>query len=335
MKVYVASKGKHLPLKRRARSASSGFPLEIIPLDALARALPTIAEGSLLYLDVTGLGAREKQRRISQLAEHPGLLFGILDAAGKVSDPGAVFHAGAVDYLGKTLARTGLTARRVEDVLAFARATGKAAGGPFSWDGVASARGWEDIVEGREYPFFLLFVEADDAEEMKLRYQAENLTRALETFRLYVERAVEAHGGRLWLWSGFGGVALFPPTDGGFPPFVAAFRLLLSRPFYDVEESPWPNYLSFRMAMSHGSLVYRKRRTGGIISDALNTIFHLGQRYTKRGQFTLTAEVVRLVPGGLREFCVPCGTFEGHKIYRVRAPLYPATQREGEWAREV
>ncbi len=334
MRIYLASKGKHLPLQRRARSAGSGFSVEVIPLDALARALPTLPAGSLLYLDLAGLGLAEQQRRIAQVSEQPGLLFGILDPVGKIGDPASVFHAGAVDYLGKALARTGLTPRRVGDVLAFARSTGRAAEGAGQEDGLPTVQGWDDIVEGREYPFFLLFVEVDDAEEMKKRYQPENLTRSMETFRLYVDRAISSHGGKLWLWSGFGGVVLFPPMDGGFPPFIGALRLLLARPIYDAEESPLPNYLSFRMAMSHGSLVYRAKRTGGIISDALNSIFHLGQKYTQRGQFTLTVDVYRRVPDRLKEYCVPSGTFEGHKIYRVRTPLYPVPQREGEWTRE-
>ncbi len=335
MRVYVASRSRHLLLRRRARKAGSGLAFDIIPLDALGRTLRTIPEGSLLYLDLSGLSAADRQRRIGQLAEQPGLLLGILDPAGKIADPGSVFHAGAVDYLGRSLARTGLSARRVEDVLAFAHAAGKAADSSLSRDGLPDVRGWEDIVEGREYPFFLLFVELDDSEDMKKRYQPENLARAVGTFRAHVDRTVRAYGGRLWLWSGFGGVALFPRTDGGAPSSIAAFRLMLSRPFFDAEESPLPNCLSFRMAMSLGSLVYRKRRTGGIISDALNTIFHLGQKYTSRGQFTLTAEVRRRVPEGLRKYCVPSGSFEGHKIYRVRALLYPGVQQEGQWAREA
>jgi hypothetical protein len=332
VRVYVFSK-----TRRRApagRPRSTGFTVEYLGLDALARTLPMLPAGSLLYLDMAGLTPREQTRRMTLAAEQHGLLFGVIDAAGKVPDPAACFHLGAVDYLGKTLARTGLSARRAADVLAFARASGKLASKDDLGDGLPSARGWADIVEGRQYPFTLLFVEMDDGEEMKKRYQPENLQGAIHTFRSYVERTVCSHGGRVWLWSGFGGVALFPEDNGGSSCFLAALRIIMSRPFFDVEESPLPNALSFRMAISRGQLVYREKKTGGIISDTLNSIFHLGQKYTQRGQLTMTADTLPQVPPGLRDLCVASGGFEGRKILRVRSPLYPAAGREGEWDRE-
>ena len=77
-----------------------------------------------------------------------------------------------------------------------------------------------------------------------------------------------------------------------------------------------------------------KSGRGGIVCDALNSVFHLGQRFTEPGQFTITADVFRATPDYLRDFCVPSGTFEGRKVYRVRAPLHPLDQKEGEWPQE-
>ena len=32
-----------------------------------------------------------------------------------------------------------------------------------------------------------------------------------------------------------------------------------------------------------------------------------------------------------RSLCVPLGPFEGRRIFRLAAPRYPASHREGEW----
>jgi class 3 adenylate cyclase len=330
MRVLVFSKTKQAWLKSRTRHAGEGLSLEVYPFDALRRNLPTIGKGSLVYLDMAGLGPREQNRRVGVMEENPDVLFGVIDFTGSVSDPASLFRRGAVDYMGKPLAKVGLSAARVSEVVAYARSQRGETGEPAVTDLEQAARTWAQIVEGREYQFYFLFIEVDDAEEMKKRYGHENLAHALDTFRSFIDRGVSPYGGKLWLWSGFGGIVLFPVGGRICMPMVCAFRLQLLRPFYDVEESPLPNYLSFRMALSLGSMIYREKRTGGIICDALNSAFHLGQRFTEPGRFTLTADVHRVVPDVLKDFCVHAGVFEGKKIYRVRAPLYPSTQREGD-----
>jgi class 3 adenylate cyclase len=330
MRVLVFSKTKLTSLKSRAKRAGEGLNVEVLPLDSLGRMLPTLGKGSLVYLDIAGLGAREQIRRVAVISEHPELLFGVIDFIGCVADPAGLFRHGAVDYLGKSLAGVGLSVGRIGEVLAYARSVRGQTGDNSGEDFAQAARGWDQIVEGQEYPFFFLFIEVDDAEEMKKRYGHENLTRALDTFRSFIERGVSPYGGKLWMWSSFGGMILFPFGDHSSAPIVSVLRLILWRPFYDVEESPLPNYLSFRMALSTGPMTYREKRTGGIVCDALNSAFHLGQRFTQPGCVTLTADARRLVPDPLKDFCVPIGAFEGRKIYRIRTPLFPSSQRDGE-----
>jgi class 3 adenylate cyclase len=226
-----------------------------------------------------------------------------------------------------------MDAKRVREVVNFARAMGREAGEASEEDEFSAARGWDEIIEGRTYPFFFLFLEVDDAEDMKRRYGAELLARALETFRAFIERSVSLYGGKIWTWAGFGGIALFPYADGNFAPLVCAMRVLLWLPFYDVEESPLPNSLRFRMALSSGPMTYREKKTGAVISDALNSVFHLGQRFTEPGSFSMTADVHKMAPDCLKSFCVPSGVFEGRKIFRMHTPVYPGSQREGEWSR--
>jgi hypothetical protein len=330
MRVLVFSKTKQTSLQSRAKKAGEGLSIEVLPLDSLGRTLPTLGRGSLIYIDVAGLGAREQARRFAMMREHPELLFGILDFTGGIDDPAGLFRSGAIDYLGKPLSRVGLSVSRISEVLAYARTVRGDSASEQADNLGQAARGWAQIVEGQEYPFFFLFIEVDDTEEMKKRYGQENLAHAMDTFRQFIERSVGPFGGKMWMWSSFGGIVLFPFGDHSPAPIVSIFRMVLWKPFYDVEESPLPNYLSFRMALHTGKMTYREKRTGGIVCDALNSAFHLGQRYTPPGRMTMTADVRRLVPDPLKEFCVPMGAYEGRKIYRLRSPLFPSSQRDAE-----
>jgi hypothetical protein len=143
----------------------------------------------------------------------------------------------------------------------------------------------------------------------------------METFRSFIDRNVTQHGGRLWLWSHFGGLALFPLGNGECQAMACGLRILLARVFYDVEESLLPGRLSFRLALSVGATVYRHADTGRIVSDGLNSIFHLGQRFARAGQFMLTAEAAELGPAQLRPFLHSAGSFEGRRIMRMALPL--------------
>jgi hypothetical protein len=106
-------------------------------------------------------------------------------------------------------------------------------------------------------------------------------------------------------------------------------RVLLSRVFYDIDESLLPGRLIFHMALSVGTTVYQKGDTGRIVSDGVNSIFHLGRKYAQPGQFLMTAEACELAPPALRAHLVPAGSFEGSRIVRLLRPMPSQAVRAG------
>ena len=76
------------------------------------------------------------------------------------------------------------------------------------------------------------------------------------------------------------------------------------------------------MALHIGRTVYESRgNTGKIVSDTVNFMFHLGQKYLKSQNLFLTEAIVPFLPEGLRECFTGVGTFEGVEIHRMRLPL--------------
>jgi class 3 adenylate cyclase len=322
------------PLKIRRLPFFSGRGAEDVetrPLKDLKKALPSLEMTPIVYLDVQGCSEAEQGRLLTLVGANPRARFCILDPTAKITDVAAVLHAGAVDYLGKTLLSqppgARVNARRKSALLGYTRRIGKglseeapAVLEPAS----ASGDGWKEIEVGREHAFAFLFVEVDDAEEMKLRHEPQNLSAALGSFRDFVDRLVSQHGGRLWMWSNFGGLALFPLHERSPQAPVCGLRILLSSVFYDCEESILPGRLSFRMALSVGSTVYNPRETGKIISDAVNSIFHLGRRFAHPAQFVLAGEAFELLPQQLRALFKPAGSFEGQRVHRMLRPVTAA-----------
>ena len=333
MRILVFGKNK------KPRSApgkvTKSLAIETYPISDLASMVPSLQDGTLVYLDLEGLGGPQREKVLTVIPDNPHLLFGVVDPTGFVADVAALFHVGAVDYIGRKMRGNRLNARRVSQVLSFADGAGvleDERGGGDGRDGAPSSLqlprpaaegalsdGWSRIVPGKEYQFAILFVEVDGAEEMKKKHEPENLAGAMESFRGFVERMAAQHGGRTWMWSQFGGLALFPVKNAAGAS-LCGLRLFLSRIFYDVEESILPGHISFHMALSMGTTVYRERDTGEIISETLNAVFHLGKRYTRPGQFFLTAGAMETVPQKLKGLCVPVGTYEGRRIFRLNPP---------------
>jgi len=335
MRVLLFGKNRR---RRPAKGKSvKGFFLETFPLEDLPAMISSLQDGTLVYLDLEGLANAQRQKVLSLIPENPELLFGVLDPTGAVTDVGALFHAGAVDYLGKKMRGSRLDVKRISQVLSFADVpemeedSGELVSPPQPAPaGEASADGWSRIVPGKEYEFAILFIEVDGTEDLKKKHEPENLTGAMETFRSYVERISAQHGGRTWMWSQFGGLVLFPLKNGSSAAPVCGLRLLLSRIFYDVEESVLPGYISFHMALSIGTTVYRLRDTGEIISESLNSVFHLGKKYTRSSQFFISAEAMGLVPDKLKALCVPVGSYEGRRIFRLIPPRPLLAHQHGD-----
>ena len=253
MRILVFGKNK------KPRSApgkvTKSLAIETYPISDLASMVPSLQDGTLVYLDLEGLGGPQREKVLTMIPDNPHLLFGVVDPTGFVADVAALFHVGAVDYIGRKMRGNRLNARRVSQVLSFADGAGvleDEGDGRDERDGAPSSLqlprpgaegalsdGWSRIVPGKEYQFAILFVEVDGAEEMKKKHEPENLAGAMESFRSFVERMATQHGGRTWMWSQFGGLVLFPVKNAAGAS-LCGLRLFLSRIFYDVEESILP-----------------------------------------------------------------------------------------------
>ena len=326
MKVIVFSDNRRLRDSFRLPGSARSAGLSFAGWKDFRRLVSALREPTLCYLDLAGLTPRKLAGCRRLLGSNPQIGYGLIDSGRKLSDPARAFHDGAVDYLDRTALRQGIDGRRLARVWAF---SGKA--GPYTVPPQAAAShtvyapsgtDWSQVSPGREYTFFLLFIELDGKEEMERKFGTRNLGIALSSFRSYIEGSVRPSQGRLWIWTSFGGLILFPFDGRECPALSGLFRLMLFRHLYDIEESKFPNFLSYRLVMHLGNLVYSDRNVGSVVSDGLNTVFHLGQQFARPGGFYLTEEVFRFGPQALKPFFLEAGEFEGLKVFRMRLPVH-------------
>ena len=293
---------------------------------------------SLVYVDLTA--ATDADAVVKRLARANGKPFCIIDGRNSVDDPAVLFRAGAVDYVGRSVFASGVTVKRIDEVVSFIRsvypdrATDHEESPPNGSRGEQRAPStahfkpsgdtWSSVQLDREYTFVMLFAELDNVVDYESKTSAGFTASLSEAFSRLVEREVAPYEGRLWMWRDYGGLVLFPFNGRTCPALVSCIRLVLNRPIENVQSFHLNTPLSFRLSLHLGNTVYRnKGETGHIVSDSVNFIHHLGQKFTPPSAFTMTADVHRLVPSGLADLFVPLGDFEHRSIYRMRLPVKP------------
>lgn len=328
MDILVFSDSRRAEGYLRISRRSERFSLpRFFPRRELKAALKTSAPGSFIYLDIEGLTHREMTASLNLLARSDHIYYGLIDPGGKVRDVAELFQQGASDYAGRTVLAEGITLKRLNRVFLYLRRSGRQARTPgpeaitVRAAELESNLSWESIVPGREYFFYFMFVELDGKEEMVKSYGRDNLDIALSSFRDFIDRSIALFGGRIWIWSRFGGIVLFPFHRGRRSPIEAAYRLVLFKHLYDIEQSLFPHFISFRIAMHMGRSIYDGKNTGRIVSEPLNSVFHLGQQFASPGNTYVTEDVLPFIPTMFKSYFLDAGVFEGRKIFRMRRPL--------------
>ncbi|MCD6121000.1 MAG: hypothetical protein J7K04_04115 [Spirochaetales bacterium] len=306
----------NLPLKTKP-----AFQVAYYNLKELKTILRKADNEILVYAEIP---SRETGKAITcYLSKKAALFWAVIDLNKVYEDPAELFHLGAVDYVSENNLLTGNFRKRINRILKylkkyrnFSEIIGEQTA--LKENLKIPADGWNSIRVGKEYTFFIMYIELDGKEDFEKKWGKLNLDRAIGTFKRYVERVSRQFNGRLWIWSGFNGIILFPFDGKKGDAILCGFRLYLFKNIFDVEESLFPNFISFRTAIHFGSMTYKRNETGHIISDTINSIFHLGKRFVKAGDFCVTEDAFRYSPEALKDYFKKTGEYEGRLIYTLK-----------------
>ncbi|MFP4011520.1 MAG: hypothetical protein ACLFUM_07450 [Spirochaetaceae bacterium] len=346
MKVRLFSNGSDTEKAFRTLKRSRRYDLTVeTPEDPLA-AIEACERDAVVYFDVSHLEEHELPRLARRLSKRARCPFGFIHTEERLGDPSRVMFAGAADVVGPEVLEQGITAKRLDELLRFTRNdTGEAAAERLVLDEAAeessslpgterrderhiiSRGGWDGIEASKEYTFWLLFAELDNLGAVARNASASHTEELIVAFRKHLVATSSSYGGRIWIWKKAGGILLFPFDGERCTPIVPVMRLTLNRAIAAVERYPLKSSLSFRLALHLGNTVFESEgRTGSIVSETVNFVFHLGQRYLEAGDIVLTEEALRFLPTALEPYFRVGERFEGHEIHRLRRLVHPRTR---------
>ncbi|UCB47203.1 MAG: hypothetical protein JSV25_07275 [Spirochaetota bacterium] len=336
MDLLVFSNNKDIKKLFSKIEKSKQFTLQFFPCSEIKKSIKAASVGTFIYYDVTNQSEIEINKIVKYLAGFRSYQYGIIDLKGIYRDIADLFHNNASDYIGKLMPKDKLTVKRFQGVINFGIETlsrGKvetekevAVAQEAKPEYILSGNDWKNIKTGNEYSFTILFIEIDNMGKMKKIVGAEHLNTLVQKFLDYIASVITQINGKIWMIMEDGCVVLFPFDGKRCNAILTCFRLMLDRTIISAEDIAFNTLLSYRIALHVGNTLYRKQGdTGDIVSDSINSIFHLGQKYAEPGNFYVTQDVFSFIPKGLSDYFVPAGTYEGRRIMRMRTIEEPET----------
>lgn len=302
--------------------ASMEHSIYYLEWDDYENQLRAMPDETLFYIDIRNF----KRDRISELIDCFSLLekknYGVIDPDSSISDIGRLFHNGAVDYISRKVFDSGYSSIRLKIVNRYILSR------EFESDPVLeifddkvelSGENWTTVETGRNYTFGMLFAEVDDHEQWKLKLGSDKYEQFMRSFYNILNSIVEPIMGRFWMWSDIGGIVLFPFDGKNCQVIKSAFQLFLNRHIISTENPDFDIGMTYHFVIHVGNTVYEDRGfTSELISDSVNSIFHIGNHFAESDSLYITEEAEKFIPLRLREYFTDQGMFESRHIKKMK-----------------
>jgi len=303
------------------------------------------SDSDVTYIDISGLSSAEIKKTLTQIKKTCGSSpWGIIDPKGSVKDTAALFFEGASDYLGPALIKeSGVDAKRLKEVLAWRKnqAASAAKGDSSSAESGAKADGflrsgvklpaasafpgWKKMEVGKSMPFYLLYCSLQGKVPLDSRLDEKTVAQIHKKFLVYLDDNLQESDGLLWMNSGKDCLFLIPPKAKCAEEAIkACIGMVVSAPLIVLETLSVSIPANIIFALHYGTISYKQPgKTGTIVSDAVNFIFHLGAKKAGPGRLTISGELPDItIPKNLQDLFFSAGEYEGRKIWHTKKFSY-------------
>ena len=299
------------------------------------------------YLDISGLSGSKLKKALQNFKKQcDGSFWGIIDPKDSAEDPAAFFFDGAGDYIGSALIKKGLSRKRLTEALIWAQTVrniekqgrgvkkggipeDSRSGAPQSKKSqklpVGKFEGWKSIKTGVSAPFIFLFVSISEKSDLRTKIGAANFKIIKSRFRDVLQYYLHEANALLWMEAEANCLFLIPPRAvNGKCAVEAALKILINNRLIGIEKLGLSFPVDFTFAMHYGKTDYcAPGKTGSIISESVNYIFHLGAKKAETGRLTISSHVPdEAIPAGIADIFNPIGEFEGIPVSHSRRFIY-------------
>ncbi|WP_304223750.1 hypothetical protein [Gracilinema caldarium] len=313
---------------------SGAFPiiprweLECASLDSIGQ--KGLNPFDLCYLDIDGLEDAHCKRLLKKMrSSYEQLPWGVLDTKGQAHDPAWFFHEGAADYIGPASVAEGFTNQRWKRIQEFwSRLRSVSAGGEGNLRSTAAALceeppafpGWHAVKSGMVYPFYLLYLGPENQGSLKSSLGEKRFADLQNRLQQYLTQTLSAADALLWMQNDAAFLFLIPPErEKASYAVEQCLRIGLNQALVSYERLLLDFTLPLVAALHYAEIPFQPPgKTGTIVAEGINFIFHLAYQRASGGRLTLSDAAEQAIPPPLRDLFKCAEPFEGKKILESR-----------------
>ena len=139
-------------------------------------------------------------------------------------------------------------------------------------------------------------------------------TNVKNRLRDILQQALGEAEALLWMETEDNSLFLVPPrAANGRAAVEAGLKLIANGRLIGFEKLGLSIPVDFTVALHYGKTAFRAPgKTGSVVSESVNYIFHLGTKKAEKGRMTISDDVSdEAIPEGLLDLFSPSGVFEG------------------------
>ena len=298
----------------------------------------TFTANDLVYLDISGFNPADYKKSLTAIKKSP-CVWGIIDPKGAAEDPASFFFEGAVDYIGPGLIKAGLNKKRFTNAISWASDKKAPAGDKSSTakklEPEAKAEksklpagkfeGWKSIRAGTTGHFFFLYVSLSGKSNLRAKIGENAFSIVKKRFRDVLQHWFAEAEALLWMETEDASLLLVPPNTANARAAIhGALRMILNSRVISFEKFSLSVPVDFTFAMHYGKTSFQAPgKTGTVISESVNFIFHLGTKKAEPGRLSISDEVPEeLLGNGLKDLFIDDGDFQGARVKHSKRFVY-------------
>ncbi|MCL2411768.1 MAG: hypothetical protein FWC97_09025 [Treponema sp.] len=297
----------------------------------------------LFYIDVSTLSPADVKKTLTKIKKSLNNSdWGIIDPKGSIKDPACFFFDGASDYIGPALLKSveKIEIKRIKQAISWRKEMApevktknsetKPASNVINKNGIKFPPanifpGWKNISSGKTMPFFLLYCSLQGDASLETRFDKNAHSQIQKRFVNTLNRYFENSEAIKWMDSGKDCLYLIPPKAKCVETIIeACIRMTINAPMITIETLGVTVPVNFVFTLHYGQLSYKAPgKTGTVVSDAVNAVFHMGSKKAEAGRVTVSGEIPDgSIPKSLEDCFVYAGTYEGRKIWHTKKFSY-------------
>ncbi len=320
MDIYVFTDDKKIENAFSVLQKIKNYTVTFKPYDEHRNTIKNLNNHEIVYIDIQKLADdTEIKKTLNYIMKYDKIRPGIIDTKNKLSGIAHYFHFGFCDYINMNDISQNITAQRINEILEYKQCASSDEADIGAQNSFQPDISWNDIIEGNDYTFFLMYLRLDRQTKLKTEYGYDFIEKMTEKLEKYIIHLASANNGKLWNWDVNNGIILFPYSDSIANIIIASYRFMRDSILLSSEVLNSPVKLDFTVILDKGRLEYHSRgMTGTTISESLNRIYHAADLMAEAGNLYVFDALFNDIPPQISHLFIPIQDFEGHNMKRLK-----------------